>query len=79
MTGVSTIFTLIANTVKKELAAEGAHDDLVELATEEFVAIHLVDFVLALANGTLTSKTSIQGAFAQILLDCEVDLTGCIH
>lgn len=79
MAGVSTIFTLIANTVEKELAAEGAHDDLVELATEEFVAIHLVDFVLALANCTLTSKTSIQGAFAQILLDCEVDLTGCIH
>ena len=72
MACVSTILALVSGSVEQELVAEGAQDDLVELALDEFVAVHLVHLVLALAHGTLTAKTSgsVQWPLAYILLDC---------
>ena len=69
MASVSTVFALIADAIEEEFATEGTHDDLIELSSNELVSVHFVDFVLAFADGALTSKTSIQRTFAQVLLD----------
>ena len=78
MTCVSAIFALISDRVKQEFVAESTEDDLVELALDELVAVHLVHLVLAFANGTLTAETarSIERPFADVFLDCDdVELT----
>ena len=71
MTSVSTVLALITGSVEKKLVAEGAENDLVELALDKLVTVHLVHLVLALADGTLTAETTrrIQRSFAHIFLD----------
>ena len=70
MAGVPTVFALIAGRIEQELVAERAEDDLVELPLDELVAVHLVNFALALTDSALTTETPcIQRAFPDILLD----------
>ena len=71
MASVPTIFALIASGVEQELAAKSAEKELVKLFLDEFVAIHFVNFVLALAEGALSTKSSgcIEGTLAYILLN----------
>lgn len=68
MTGVSAVFALISQSVKKEVATEGTEHDLVELLLYEFVSIHLVNLALALPDGSLTTKSArgIEGTLPQI-------------
>ena len=72
MARVPTIFALIANRVQKELVAERAEYDLVELSLHEFVAVHLVNFILPLANRTLSSQSArrVERPLSHVLLDC---------
>ena len=72
MTGVPTVLALVSGRVEQKLVAEGTEDDLIELPLHELVAVHLVHFVLAFANGTLTAETarSIERPFADVFLDC---------
>ena len=67
---VSTIFALVADGVEQELAAERAQDDLVELALDELVPVHLVHLALALAHGALAPEAGVDGPLAHVLLDC---------
>ena len=69
MTRVTAVLALISHSVQQKLIAERAEDDLVELALDEFVAVHLVHLVLLLAHGALTAKTRIDGPLAHVLLD----------
>ena len=71
MASIPTILALIAHRVEKELVAERAQDDLVELSLDELVSVHFVDLIFALTNGTLTTETSrgIEGPLADVLLD----------
>ena len=71
VTRVTAILTLISHSVQQELVAEGAENDLVELALNEFMAVHFMDFILALADSGLTGEASgsVQRALAQVLLD----------
>ena len=73
MARVPTVLALIANGIEQKLVAEGTEDDLIELPLHELVAVHLVHFVLAFANGTLTAETarSIERPFADVFLDCD--------
>lgn len=70
MTCVTAILALVSSSVEKELVAESAEHELIELLLHELVAVHLVDFVLALANRALTAETSwsIQRTLAYVLL-----------
>ena len=72
MTGVPTVLALVSGRVEQKLVAEGTEDDLVELPLDELVAVHLVDFVLALTDCTLTAETprGIQRPLTDVLLDC---------
>lgn len=70
MAGVSAVVALISGTLEQEFCAIRALHDLVELMSDELVAVHLVDFVLVLlADSALTSKTSICRTFPHIFLD----------
>lgn len=70
MAGVSAVVALVSRTLEQEFSAIRALHDLVELMSDELVAVHLVDFVLVLlADGALTSKTSICRTFPHIFLD----------
>ena len=70
--GVPTVLALVASRIQQEFVAERAQDDLVELPLDELVAVHLVDFVLALTDCTLTAETprGIQRPLTDVLLDC---------
>lgn len=72
MASVLAVFALISDGVEKELVAERAEDNLVELPLNEFVAIHLVNFLFAGANSALTAEPSrtIDSTLSDILLDC---------
>ena len=69
--GVPTVLALVASRIQQEFVAERAQDDLVELPLDEFVAVHFVDLVFALTDGTLTAETSrgIQRPLTDVLLD----------
>jgi hypothetical protein len=68
---VSTIFAGISNGVEKKFVAEGAENDLVELALDEFMSIHLVHLILAGTHGTLPAQTTraIDSALPNIFFD----------
>lgn len=53
--GISAIFALVSTPLEKELVAEGAEDDLVELTLNELVAVHLVDFSLSHSDSATTA------------------------
>ena len=66
---VTTILTLITNSVKQEIVAECTKHELVELLLNKLVSIHFVNLAFSLPDGTLPSKatqTAIQRAFSNI-------------
>ena len=66
--GVLAVFALHAGRVLQEVATQGTAHDVVELLGNELVALFLVDFLLLLANGTLTVETDIErSAVLQLL------------
>ena len=71
MARVPAVFALVSDGVQKELVAEGAENDLVELPLHELVPVHLVYLILALTDGTLTAETarSVERPLANVLLD----------
>jgi hypothetical protein len=72
VTCVSAILALITRSIEQEIPTEGTKHELIETLLDKLVAVHLVNFVLTLANSTLTAKTTkwgIQWTFAHILLD----------
>lgn len=70
MAGVSAVFALISGSLQQEIAAVRAHHDLVELARDKLVPIHLVYFTRTHAHGALTAQLpSIQRTSADIFLD----------
>lgn len=71
VTSVLAVLALHAGALQEELAAQCAQNDRVELLLDELVAVLLMNGVLALANGALTTETSrIVGAFPDVRLDC---------
>jgi predicted DNA-binding protein (UPF0251 family) len=72
MAGIPAVFTLIPESIEEEIVAESAEHELVELTLHELVAIHLVNFTLALTNSALSTQTSqrtIQRPLADVFLD----------
>jgi phosphatidylglycerophosphatase A len=65
---VLAVGTLHASSVLQEFATEGAPHDVVELLGDELVAILFVNLFLALANGTLSSKTQRVERLALLVL-----------
>ncbi len=51
---VLAVLALHAGRVLEEVAAKGASHNVVELVLDELMAVHLVDLLLALADGTLS-------------------------
>lgn len=56
---VFAVCALHAGRIFEEIAAERTAHDVVELLSDEFVTLFLVDLFLALTNGTLTVETDI--------------------
>lgn len=72
---VLAVLALHTGAALEEIAAKGAAHDVVELALDKLVAVHLVDFLLLLTNGTLATKTQVQGTAVLVLADkVEVEL-----
>jgi hypothetical protein len=71
MARVPAILTLISGGVEEEFAAKSTEKQLVKLLLNKFVAVHLVNLVLALADGPLSAKSSwcIERALSHILFD----------
>ena len=69
--GISTIFTLISQCIEKEVVAERAQHQLIELLLDELVSIHFVNFAFPFSDRTLTTETArgIQRTLAHVLLD----------
>ena len=61
MTGVLAIRTLHACGILEEFSTQRTAHDVVELLSDELVALLLVHLFLLLANGTLTIKTDVKG------------------
>ena len=66
---VLAVLALHACRVLEEIPAKCAAHNVVELVLDEFVAVHFVNFLLALTNGTLSTKTEINGAAVSVGLD----------
>lgn len=69
---ISAILALITRSIEQEISTKGTKHKLIETLLDKLVTVHLVDLVLALANSTLTAKTTkggIQWPFTHILLD----------
>lgn len=70
---VARVFAVLAlhpRALEEELAAERAQHDGVELLLDKLVAVLLVDLLLALANGALsTQSTCIVGSLSHVRLD----------
>ena len=76
---VLAVLALHASGILEELPAEGATHDVVELALDELVSVHLVHFLLALSNGASSVKTQIKRPAVLVLLDkveAQLDLPG---
>jgi hypothetical protein len=74
---VAAIVALITRSLQQELATIGAFHDLIELAPNKFVAIHLVDLAeLLLLDGPLTAKASVDGTLPDVLLDYNTFISG---
>ena len=66
--GVFAVGTLHTRSILEEFSAQRTAHDVVELLGNELVALFLVDFLLLLANGTLTVETDIErSAVLQLL------------
>lgn len=72
MTGISTIFALIASGVEQEIVAESTEHELVKLTLDKLVAILFMHFAFAFTNGALPTEPperSVKRTFANVLLD----------
>jgi hypothetical protein len=71
VTSIPTIFTLIPKSIEQEVVAKGAEHELIELALDELMPIHLVNFILAFPDGSLTAQAlrTIQRPLAHVLFD----------
>lgn len=78
MAGVLAVLALHAGGVLEEIAAKRAAHNVVELVLDELVAVHLVDFLLALTNSALSAKSKVNRAAVRVRLDeahLQLDLT----
>ena len=72
VTRVLAVVALHASAFEEELAAEGAQDDSVNLLLYELMPVLLVDLLLALADGPLTTESaSVVRALSHVRLDCK--------
>lgn len=60
MASIFAILTLHTSSILEELPAERTTHNIVELLSNEFVSLFLVDFLFSLANRTLTIQTNIE-------------------
>lgn len=73
--GVLAVIALHAGRVFEKISAQRTAHDVVELALHKLVAVHFVDFLLALTNSALAAKTGFQGsAFPRVLHEVEAEL-----
>ena len=71
MARVLAVFALHAGALEEELAAKSAEYDGVELLLDKLVPVLLVDRVLALTHGALTTETAgVVGSLADVRFDC---------
>jgi len=66
------VFALHTSRVLQEIAAQCTTHNIVELLLDKFVAVHLVDLLLALTDGTLSVKSNIKRS-SVLCLFCEAD------
>jgi hypothetical protein len=64
MASVPTVLALVTLSGEEELLAKSAHDGLVELPLDEFVAVHFEHVALALSDGTLATKSFVRSTTA---------------
>lgn len=69
MASVLAILALHARRVLEEIPAQRAAHYVVELMLDELVSVHLVDLLLALSNGTLTSQAHVYWSSNLVSLD----------
>ena len=67
--GIFAVLALHASAALQEITAKSTAHNVVELALHKFVPVHLVNFVLALPDGTLSSKTQVDRPAVLILLE----------
>lgn len=60
MASVLAIFTLHTSSILEKISAERTAHNIVELLSNEFVSLFLVNFFFSLANSTLTVQTNIK-------------------
>lgn len=72
--GILAVFALHTSRVLEEIPAKRTTHDVVELVLDKLVAIHLVDFLLALSNSALSSKTKIRLSLSVFLDEAELEL-----
>lgn len=71
MTGVLAILTLHASRVFEKISAKRTTHDVVELVLHELVAVHLVNFLLALTHSTLSAQTKVDWTAVVVrLVEC---------
>ena len=67
---VLAVLALHASRVLEEVSAQSAAHDIVELVLDEFVAEHLVNFLLALADGALAPQAfHVERVLVPVVLD----------
>jgi len=69
VTCVLTILTLHTRRILEKFSAESTAHDVVELVLHKLVAVHFVDFFLALPYGALSSESKIYRSSVFVLLD----------
>lgn len=62
VTGIFTVGTLHAGSIFQEITTKCTAHDVVELLSDKFVTLLLVNLLLLLSDGTLTVETDIEGA-----------------
>lgn len=71
MARVLAVLALHAGALEEELAAQRAEDYGVKLLLDELVPVLLVDLLLALAHGALSTESAgVVRAFPDVRLDC---------
>lgn len=70
VTGVLAIRTLHACSILEEFSAQRTAHDIIELLSDELVALFLVDLLLLLADGTLAVKTDVKRTTILQLFGC---------
>lgn len=74
MAGILAVLALHTSRVLEEISAKRTAHDVVELVLDKLVAIHLVNFLLALSNSALSSQTKIHLSLSVFLDEAELEL-----